>query len=561
MFKRLKCKKVPPPTIFPRSPSVAAGGALRIDLSLLTMKRVLLFTLTFLLFAPLDPLAGESDLGILSELRREETHNSELAQVLIHLTDVNGPRLTGSPGFQRAAEWTRDKLTEWGMDDARLEEWGEFGRGWDFQKCRVEMTEPYYFPLIAYPEAWTASLEAPAEGTPIVVRIGEEKDFADYRGKLSGAIVLLARRARSSSGYERDEGRYTDAQLEELTHVSLPSRENSRARRSRYRALREFAGKIRAFLLEEGVRVVLEQSGGDNGTVFVSSGGPEELGEPMGLPAAVIASEQFGRMVRMLDAGAPLEVRVELQSRTYEGKPQGFNVLAELPGTDSSLSSQIVMLGAHLDSWHAGTGATDDAAGCAVVMEAARLLKVLEIRLRRTLRIALWSGEEQGLLGSRAYVKNHFADPESGRTLPEYVTLDAYYNLDNGSGKIRGVYLQGNDAVRPIFQDFIEPIRDLGVTTLTIRDTGGTDHIPFDAVGLPGFQFIQDPLDYETRTHHSNVDVYEHVSIADLKQAAIVMAWFAYRTAQLDSPLPREQWPVEERGEGESGTRTGGGSR
>ncbi len=532
---------------------------MRIDLSLLTMKRALLFTLTFLFLIPVALRAAESDLRVLSELRTEEAHSSELAKVLIQLSDVNGPRLTGSPGFARAADWVKAKLTEWGMKDARLENWGEFGRGWDFQRCRVEMIEPYDFPLIAYPKAWTASLETPVEGTPVVVRMSEEKDFADYKGKLKGAIALLVRSSPGgASGYEQEEGRYTDAQLEELGRAPLPSGENMQARRRRYRAFREFQRKIRVFLREEGVRVVLEQSQGDDGTVFVAGGGSQDLSEPLGLPAVVISSEQFGRMIRILDAGAPLKVRVELQSRTYEEKPQGFNLLAELPGADPSVSSQIIMLGAHLDSWHAGTGATDDAAGCAVVMEAARLLNVLGIRLRRTLRVALWSGEEQGLLGSRAYVKNHFADPESGRTLPEYATLDAYYNLDNGSGKIRGVYLQGNDAVRPIFEDFIAPIRDLGVTTLTIRNTGGTDHLPFDNVGLPGFQFIQDPLDYETRTHHSNMDVYEHASIPDLKQAAIVMAWFAYRTAELDSPLPRERWPREEKEASQTGAGGGG---
>ncbi|MFZ0428805.1 MAG: M20/M25/M40 family metallo-hydrolase, partial [Acidobacteriota bacterium] len=267
--------------------------------------------------------------------------------------------------------------------------------------------------------------------------------------------------------------------------------------------------------------------------------------EPPGVPSVVVSSEQFGRMMRILKAGAPLKVHVELESRILADRTQGYNVLAELPGTDPAVADQIVMLGAHLDSWQAGTGATDDAAGCVVVMEAVRLLKNLDIPLRRTLRIALWSAEEQGLLGSEAYVKNHFADAETGRTLPEYDKLDAYYNLDNGSGKIRGIYLQGNDAVRPIFEQFIEPIRDLGVTTVTIRNTGGTDHLSFDAVGLPGFQFIQDPLDYETRTHHSNMDVYEHASIADLKQAAVVMAWFVYRTAQLDERLPRERSPLK----------------
>ena len=464
--------------------------------------------------------------------------------MLIHLSDVNGPRLTGSPGFDRAADWSRETFEKWGLTGARLENWGEFGRGWEALRCRVEMLEPYYAPLIAYPKAWTRSLDEPIEGVPVLVRLSDDGDFARYQGKLEGAIVLLAHKVTVGPRFEAAAHRYTDAELEEMTKPRQVSEADIQARRRRYRTRRDFANRVRTFLDDEGVRAVLEQSNGTDGTVFVDRGGAYSLDAPLGIPAAAVSSEQFGRLARILEAGASLRLRVELESRTFEAQPQAANVLADLPGTDPSLASEIVMLGAHLDSWHGGTGATDDAAGCAVVLEAARLLKTLGVPLRRTVRFVLWSGEEQGLLGSRAYVGKHFVDSDSGRVLPEFSKLAAYYNLDNGSGKIRGVYLQGNDAVRPIFQEFIEPVRDLGVTTLTIRNTGGTDHVPFDDVGLPGFQFIQDPLDYDTRTHHSNVDVYEHASIPDLKQAAVVMAWFAYRTAQLDAPLPRERRPL-----------------
>ncbi len=510
-----------------------------------TMKRPLLFILPllFLALAPADRVVSGSDLAVLSDLRQEEAHSSDVAKLLVQLTDVNGPRLTGSPGFDRAAEWVRDTLSGWGLANVRFEDWGEFGKGWEPLNCRVEIIEPYDFPLIAYPKAWTAGLAEPVEGAPIVVRINDEEDIAEYRGKLGGAIVLWPRDSEVAPRFEPDAGRYSDAQLEELCSARMLSAAEMRARHQRYRLRREFARKVQAFLRDEGVRVLVEESEGDDGTVFVTSGGSERMDAPLGLPAVVVASEQFGRMRRILEAGSPLKIRVELESRALDAQSRGYNVLAEIPGNDPSLTTEIVMLGAHLDSWHAGTGATDDAAGCVAVLEAVRLLRELDIPLRRTLRVALWSGEEQGLLGSRAYVKNHFADAETARKLEDYERLSAYFNLDNGSGKIRGIYLQGNDAVRPIFEDFIAPIRDLGVTAVTIRNTGGTDHIPFDAVGLPGFQFIQDPLDYETRTHHSNMDVYEHVSIPDLRQAAVVMAWFAYRTAQLDERLPRERWP------------------
>jgi Zn-dependent M28 family amino/carboxypeptidase len=304
--------------------------------------------------------------------------------------------------------------------------------------------------------------------------------------------------------------------------------------------------KMMKLLREEGTAVLLEPSRGEHGTLFVGGGGSRSMGSDPALPSLVVAIEHYSRIARLLEKGLPVKLEINIQNRFYEDDSLGYNVVAEIPGTDKKLKDEVVMLGGHLDSWHAGTGATDNAAGCAVAMEAVRILKAIGVQPRRTIRIALWSGEEQGLLGSRGYAQKHFGDRGTMRLKPEHEKFSAYFNLDNGTGKIRGVYLQGNDAVRPIFEAWLKPFHDLGANTLTIRNTGGTDHLSFDAVGLPGFQFIQDRIDYDTRTHHTNMDVYDHALDGDLIQASVIMASFVYHTAMRDEKLPRKPLPKPE---------------
>jgi hypothetical protein len=483
---------------------------------------------------------GDGDLQVLSRIREEAVRNSEVMQTLSHLTDVVGPRLTNSPGYEKGAEWARLKLKEWGLEDSRLEPWGEFGRGWRVTRHSLEMTHPRYLKLTAYPKAWTKGTSGVISGNPVLVEISNEEDLELWKGKLKGAIVMLGGPEEVEVGFEPNATRYTAEQLEELSRASLQKPAGER-RREEYRKRREFRSKVTDFLADEGARAVLESSRRRKGAVFVGSGGSRDPKEELGLPSFALAKEQYGMLVRILEKEEPLKLRVELDTEVFDDDLQGYNVLAELPGSDPELREEIVMLGAHLDSWHAGTGATDNASGCAVVMEAVRILKAVGGPLRRTVRIALWSGEEQGLLGAKGYVKSQFGDPAEGEVTDEYSDFSAYFNLDNGAGRIRGIYLQGNDSVRPIFSDYIEPLEDLGVSTLSIRRTGGTDHLAFDAIGLPGFQFIQDPLNYGTVTHHTNLDVYEYVPEEDLSQASAVMAWFVYRTAMRDARLPRKK--------------------
>ncbi len=482
----------------------------------------------------------EGDLQALSRIREEAIEKSEVMQTLSHLADVVGPRLTNSPGHEKAAEWAQLKLGEWGLEGPRLEPWGEFGRGWQVIKHSVEMTSPRYMMLTAYPKAWTKGTSGIISGKPVLVELRGEEDLELWKGKLRGAIVMLGAPGDVAVGFEPNARRYTAEELEELSRAPLKKPAGEK-RREEYRKRRKWRSKVSEFLAEEEVTAVLESSGRRRGAVLVGSGGSRDPEEGLGLPCFVVASEQYGMLSRIVEKEEPLELRIELETEVFDSDLQAYNVLAELPGSDSRLRAEVVMLGAHLDSWHAGTGATDNAAGCAVVMEAVRILKAVASPLRRTVRIALWSAEEQGLLGAKGYVKRHFGDPGEGEVTDEYSELSAYFNLDNGGGRIRGIYLQGNDSVRPIFRDYIEPLEDLGVSTLSIRPTRGTDHLAFDAIGLPGFQFIQDPINYSTVTHHTNLDVYEYVLEEDLMQASAVMAWFVYRTAMRDERLPRKK--------------------
>jgi carboxypeptidase Q len=513
------------------------------------MKRLFVAPLVLLFFVQPAPAPDEIELQLLSQLRREGLENSEISGTVSYLTDVVGPRLTGSPNLRRGFEWAKGRLEHWGLENIRLEPWEDFGRGWEMRKCRVEMVEPYYAPLIAYPPAWTRGLDGPLEGVPIRLRAADESEWEAHRGKLRGAIVMVGEAPEVGPRFEPEATRYGDEALEEIQRQRIgpgPGEE----RRREFRARREQRRKLREFLGEEGVGVIVETGRGSGGTVIVTGGGSHRSDESLGPPTVVLAPEHFGRILRILDQGVDARLRIELETAVFEDQATQYNLLADIPGSDPEAAGEIVMLGAHIDSWHVGTGATDNAAGSSVVMEAVRLLRALDARPRRTIRLALWSGEEQGLLGSRAYVRRFLGDPETGEFTDKHGRLSAYFNLDNGTGRIRGVYLQGNDAVRPFFRRILEPLRDLGVTTISIRDTGGTDHLPFDAVGIPAFQFIQDPVAYGTSTHHGNMDLFEHVVEEDLRQAAVVMAWVVHSAAVADEPLPRKPWVPRPRSEG-----------
>ena len=494
-------------------------------------------------------LASENlDQAMLNKIKQEGMNNSKVMETAFYLTDVSGPRLSNSAGLHNAEEWAVSKLSSWGLEKAQREAWGIFGKGWEIQKFYVAMTAPYYDQLIAAPKAWTPGTNGPASGQVVLIDVIKEEDLARYAGKLKNRIVITALPEPMKTSFEPDAKRYTEEDLAKLLAPTVPrspspTNTSNEDRMATYRARLAFRNRLHEFLQKEGASLVISYRGGTHGTFFTSNGASYAADAAPVLPEFEMSGEDYGRLVRLVEAGIPVNLEYESKTRFQDADLKGYNVIAEIPGSDKKLKSEIVMLGGHLDSWHTGTGATDNAAGCAVMMEAVRILKAVNAKPKRTIRVALWSGEEQGIHGSRNYVKNHFADPATMALKPEHGLVSAYFNLDNGTGKIRGIYTQGNEAVNPIFQQWLASFKDMGATTVTNRNTGGTDHLSFDAVGIPGFQFVQDPIEYGTRTHHTNQDTYERLQADDLKQASVIVASFVYNAANRKDKLPRKPLP------------------
>ncbi|TMI94529.1 MAG: M20/M25/M40 family metallo-hydrolase [Bacteroidetes bacterium] len=513
--------------------------------------RKLFFTFSALIFISFVSGQEKLDIEMLNKIRNDELANSHVMDIAFHLTDVSGPRLTSSPGFFRAANWAKDEMNRWGLANAQLEEWGEFGKGWELQKSYVAMTAPYYKPLIAFPKSWTKGTNGLQAGEIIVVSLKDSTDLEKYRSKLAGKIILLDRTDTLKQSFTADAKRLTDEDLDKMAKAQRQQTDTAQQRRFREQFQRnqgpaQLANRLKEMALQENaIATLTDQARGKDGTIFVQGGGAYSKTSPENFLDIVIAMEDYQTLLRLVKAGVPVKIEMEVKTSFTNPELKAYNVVAEIKGTDPKLKDQLVMLGGHLDSWHSGTGATDNAAGCAVMMEVMRILKSLDIKPRRTIRIALWSGEEEGLLGSRAYVKKHFADTANGKWVlkPEYDKFSSYFNIDNGTGKVRGIYLQGNDKVKDIFSQWLQPFNDLGATTITISNTGGTDHQSFDRVGLPGFQFIQDPIEYDTRTHHTNMDTYDHLIADDLKQIATIVAGFVYDAAMRDEKLPRKDMP------------------
>ncbi|HEX6279511.1 MAG TPA: M20/M25/M40 family metallo-hydrolase [Pyrinomonadaceae bacterium] len=516
---------------------------------------------------------------VIAKIREEGLNKSKIMETLSYLIDVIGPRLTNSPNMKRANEWTRDTMIKWGMQNAKLEPWGPWGRGWSLRGFSATVTDPQVFPVIAFPKAWSPSTKGAVTGDVVYLSARSEEELMKYKGQLRGKIVLMS----DSRNIEADFGgfgtRRSDADLEKMATAEAPGAFQRGGRNNNLEAqFKAFQAQARRanFLIEEGVAVLVDNSSkGSGGTLFVSGASvaskvPESIdeiinsrrsawnkeSEPFMVPQMTMASEDYNRLVRMIKSGVTPKMTVDIRTQYHDDDLMGYNTVAEIPGTDPKLKDEVVMVGAHLDSWHSAGGATDNAAGSAVAMEAARILLAAGLKPRRTIRVALWSGEEQGLNGSREYVKQQFGEMKGGSLFgppnpnapaPEliktanYDKLSVYYNLDNGTGKIRGVYMQGNAAVRPYFQAWLTPFHDLGAKTLTLSNTGGTDHLSFDRIGLPGFQFIQDEIEYSTRTHHSNQDNYDRIQADDMKQAATIMAAFVYQSAMMDEKMPRKE--------------------
>jgi carboxypeptidase Q len=510
----------------------------------------------------------KADLTAIYKIKDEGLNRSQVMEILGYLTDVYGPRLAGSPNFRKAGDWAQSKFKEWGLENVHAEKY-EFGRSWELKRFQAHMIEPTYAPLVGYPKAWTPGTNGIVRAEAIRVDISTEADLENYKekhkGELNGKFVLTTQPREVEAHFTPDGSRYTDQELANLYKMAEPGRNPfEQMMRARQGPNRQFQRKIADFFVQEGVAAVLDAGRGDGGTVFVASGGDRAKEAPAVAPQVTLAIEQYNRICRILDKKIKVTLEIEVQADFLSQDMNDFNFMAELPGTDKK--DELVMLGGHFDSWHGGTGATDNAAGCAVAMEAIRILKAAGLQPRRTIRIALWGGEEEGLLGSRAYVSGHFASrptppaniergsPEYFKWMqsqqmtpptlkPDYAKLSGYWNYDNGTGKIRGIYLQGNEEVRPIFEAWLAPFKDMGATTLTIRNTGGTDHQSFDGVGLPGFQFIQDVIEYDTRTHHSTADVYDRIQRGDVMQSAVIMASMVYSTAMRDELLPRKPMP------------------
>jgi carboxypeptidase Q len=522
-----------------------------------------------------QPATESLDLGMYARIREEAIEHTHVMEYASGLMDGIGPRLTGSPNLKRANEWTRDQFSAMGCANAHLEDWGEFGMGWQQVNTWARMTLPDTAIFIAQAGPWSPATKGPVTGAAVWVDIKDEKDFDKYRGKLAGKIVFFGEmrdvKPVEKPLFTRDD----EADLKKIQDVPLkpPNPDNSFQAFLKTLAVREKIGK---FLASEQVAAVIVPSrdgrnnGGSGGTIFDDTGAAfgwtiYQREHADALPIAVTAIENYGRVYRLLKAGVPVTMEVNIDTKFFGDHEHGFDTIAEIPGTDPKLKDEIVMVGGHLDSWASATGATDNGAGTVVAMEVMRILNALGVRPRRTIRVGLWTGEEEGEYGSWGYVKQHFGEiprstaadqmmvteydrDASGPIIfkPEFEKISGYFNLDNGSGRIRGIYLQQNAAAAPIFAQWIAPLADLGVSTLTMRDTGGTDHEAFDAVGVPGFQFIQDPLDYGSRTHHSNMDTYERLQAEDLAQAAAVEAIFVYNAAMRDQMLPRKPIPHPE---------------
>jgi len=534
------------------------------------MYRLTIGTVITILLLTAQTLTGQSiyepsvDLEIVEKIKEQGLHNSQIMNMASWLTDVYGPRLSNSPQLNRAHKWTQGQFEEMGLSNVHLHQYGPFGKGWELKRYALHAKSPYtYFPVTSFPKAWSPGYDGPVKGEVIHLKIEDIVNLDQHRGELSDKFVMLEYPYERELSWDPIASRISDERLLNLSNAreeyapAEASDGTSPAALARARA----SYQIMTFLQKERPLAILDQSyRGWYGQIAIASAQlPNEPGTswgdrinpympdaPEAVPQISLAREHYGRIFRLLEKHIPVKLEMELEVEFQEDDLYGYNSIAEIEGTDPDLQNEIVMLGAHIDSWHAATGATDNAAGSVVMMEVMRILKEIGVEPRRTIRVALWGNEEQGLHGSREYVADHFAELITGdgettiNKHEDYETLSAYYNIDNGTGQIRGIYLQGNEQLRQIFGAWLSPFSNWDANTVSFNNTGGTDHLSFDRVGLPGFQFIQDPIEYFTMTHHSNQDFYERLVEEDLKRTAIIVATFVYQTAMLDERLPRK---------------------
>ena len=515
-------------------------------------KTKIIFLLCMIGFSSVIFAQEKLDLATIDKIKDEGLKRSQIMDIMFNLTDASGNRLTNSPGYFRAANYAKDKLSSLGLSNAALDPWGEFGKGWELEKSYLAMTAPYYKAIQNYPKAWTGGTKGLKSAEIVAVAIKDSASLEQYRGTLKGKIIIIDKLEPYKQSFSADATRFTKEDLAKMEAEApaaprgqAPTGDTAMMRRFQaMRASGNVLNLLKAMAISEGAVAMLTSNPRfHDGTIFSQGGGGYKGTDPENFLDIAIGIEDYNTILRLVKAGKEVKLEADVKTKFYNKDLQGYNVIAEIPGTDPVLKDEIVMLGAHLDSWHSGTGATDNASGSAVMMEALRILKAVGVNNKRTIRIGLWGGEEEGLLGSRGYVKKTFADPATMALLPSHEKFSSYFNIDNGTGKVRGIYLQNNAACKAIFEQWFAPLKDITNGAITISNTGGTDHLSFDAVGLPGFQFIQDPMEYDTRTHHSNMDVLDHVSEDDLKQIATIVATFVYDAAQRDQKLPRVELP------------------
>ena len=491
-------------------------------------------------------LSQQADFTVVARIRDESFNRSQVMDYAWYLSDVIGSRLAGSLGMSRAQQWAKTKMDQIGLSKTEIEPWGEHGVNWDLEYLSLHMLEPSYQPLIGYPQAFTRGTDGKVTGELQRVEIQNKEDLEKYRGKLENAIVLSTPRRQYAARFEADAIRHDEesmtAFIEEGIDRNIGLRRQAPWMKNPPRREDLDATELAEFFKSEGVAVVLEAARGGDGTVFVTGRSSDRSNRSLqsvqdSLPTIAIAVEHYNRLHRLVERQIPVKVEIEVRVSAEERDKQEYNVLGEIPGGD--LAHEIVMIGAHLDSWHSGTGATDNASGSAVVLEAMRILKAIGVTPRRTIRAGLWGMEEGGLRGSRAYVKSHFGNPREGLQ-PDWENFSVYFNMDNGTGRFRGVHQQGNEFAAPILSEWMSPFYDLRIETLSNFSNRGSDQLAFDEAGLPGFQFIQDRVEYRTRTHHSNMDVYDKLIPEDLRINAAVMAAYAYQAAMSDKRVPRK---------------------
>jgi len=493
-------------------------------------------------FNPLLAQHETVDTAAFRQIREAEMNSSQVANIAHYITDVSGSRLTNSPGFVRAGNWAIEFMKRWGLQNAGFEAWGEYGRGWDMEEFHISMKAPYSGYILGYAQPWSSNTDGEIHADVFLINYSNlldsaflEKQAANFKGKI---ILVNSLTSKRDDDFKPFSTRFTDSELVKIQDQDMISRLQIEG----YLKYKKLVERGKSFLKTAGALAIVNiNGGGRDGTVTVQNMSGYKANSPVKLPEAVISSEDGSKIKRLIASGHNVELALNIKGKYYSDDTKGYNVIAEIPGTDPKLKDQIVMLGGHLDSWNAATGATDNGAGCIVMLEAVRLLDSLHLKPKRTIRIALWSGEEQGIMGSYNYVRNHYGDAETGDIKKEQARISGYFNLDNGSGKIRGIFAQGDTAIVPIFEQWLAALQGLGANTVTLHNTGSTDHLSFDWIGIPAFQFIQDPLDYETKTHHSNMDVYDYLKIDDLKQAAIVVASFVYQASIRPDLLPRKK--------------------